>query len=302
MAVTGRAVFLAFVGVAVAFIAAPAGRWVPWVVLGLLLTVLLVDLALAANSRSVRLTHGGDTSVRLGEQAEVWLVVAQPGAASAACHRARRVAAQCRSGPAHPRPGGPAERAAARPDRVDADPARRPAQRPRHRALLRSPALGGTPVLAHGAVDRAGASPFRSRRHLPSKLSQLQALEGQHRTMVRGQGSEFDSLREYVPGDDVRSIDWRATARRETVVVRTWRPERDRRILLVLDTSRTSAGRVGDLPRLEHAMDAALLLTALAAKAGDRVDFLAYDRQVRARVRSEGGAAPCRRSSRRWRR
>src|SRR5690606_40202208 len=72
---------------------------------------------------------------------------------------------------------------------------------------------------------RSSDLPFRSRRHLPGKLAKLQELEGQHRAMIRGQGSEFDSLREYVPGDDVRSIDWRATARRETVVVRTWRPE-----------------------------------------------------------------------------
>jgi uncharacterized protein (DUF58 family) len=70
------------------------------------------------------------------------------------------------------------------------------------------------------------------------------------------------------------------------VVVRTWRPERDRRILLVLDTGRTSAGRVGDIPRLDCSMDAALLLAALASRAGDRVEMLAYDRRVRARVES----------------
>jgi uncharacterized protein (DUF58 family) len=130
--------------------------------------------------------------------------------------------------------------------------------------------------------------PFHSRRHLPGKLSRLRELDGLHRALIRGQGSEFDSLREYTPGDDVRSIDWRATARATSVMVRTWRPERDRRILLVLDTGRTSAGRVGDTPRLDHSMDAALLLAALAAKAGDRVDMLAFDRRVRARVRSHG--------------
>ena len=105
---------------------------------------------------------------------------------------------------------------------------------------------------------------------------------------VRGQGTEFDSLREYVRGDDVRSIDWRATARNRNVVVRTWQPERDRRVVLVLDTSRTSAGRVDDVPRLDSAMDAALLLAALAARAGDRIDFLAGDRRVRTRLRSSG--------------
>ncbi|KAA9382044.1 DUF58 domain-containing protein [Microbispora cellulosiformans] len=158
-------------------------------------------------------------------------------------------------------------------------------------------------------------------------------MDGRHPALVRGQGTEFDSLREYVVGDDVRSIDWRASARRSDVVVRTWRPERDRRVLIVLDTGRTSAGRIGTAPlgfgpdvsapgpdagrgpeagsqagpglasglgpgpgssgagsgaagwpRLDWSMDAALLLAALAARAGDRVDFLAYDRAVRAQV------------------
>src|SRR5947207_2574859 len=126
--------------------------------------------------------------------------------------------------------------------------------------------------------------PFHSRRHLPEKLSRLRQLDGQHRALLRGQGSEFDSLREYVIGDDVRSIDWRATARLRDVMVRTWRPERDRQILIVLDTGRTSAGRVAGTPRLDTSMDAALLLTALASRAGDPIDFLAFDRRVRARV------------------
>ena len=105
-------------------------------------------------------------------------------------------------------------------------------------------------------------------------------LDGRSAIRIRGAGTEFDSLREYVVGDDTRSIDWRATARRGDVVVRTWRPERDRHVLLVLDTGRTSAGRVGDAPRLDAAMDAALL-AALATRAGDRVDLLAYDRRTR---------------------
>ncbi|CAB4705264.1 MAG: DUF58 domain-containing protein [Actinobacteria bacterium] len=131
--------------------------------------------------------------------------------------------------------------------------------------------------------------PFDSRKHLPSRLARLRDLDGRSAVRVRGQGTEFDSLREYVRGDDVRSIDWRASARNRTVVVRTWQPERDRRVVLVLDTSRTSAGRVGSgdgVPRLDSAMDAALLLAALAARAGDRVDFVAGDRRVRARLRS----------------
>lgn len=132
---------------------------------------------------------------------------------------------------------------------------------------------------------------FASRRHLPSRLARLRELDGRSAVRVRGAGSEFDSLREYVIGDDVRSIDWRATARRPDVVVRTWRPERDRRVLVVVDTSRHAAARVGDQPRLDTSIEATLLLAALASKAGDRVEVVAFDRTVRARVRGLSGPA-----------
>lgn len=134
---------------------------------------------------------------------------------------------------------------------------------------------------------------FLSRKHLPARLARLREIDGMLPALVRGRGTEFDSLREYVIGDDVRSIDWRATARRSDVVVRTWRPERDRRVLIVIDTGRTSAGRVGvdptaadpsGWPRLDWSLDAALLLAALASRAGDHVDFLAHDRVSRAAV------------------
>lgn len=169
---------------------------------------------------------------------------------------------------------------------------------PRRRGDLR--ALGVT-VRLRGPLGLAGRQrtapvegvvrslpPFESRKHLPSRLARLRDLDGRAAVRVRGQGTEFDSLREYVRGDDVRSIDWRASARSRNVVVRTWQPERDRRVVLVLDTSRTSAGRVDDVPRLDSAMDAALLLAALAMRAGDRVDFVAGDRRVRSRLRFSG--------------
>ncbi|WP_408896652.1 DUF58 domain-containing protein [Nocardioides sp. R1-1] len=178
---------------------------------------------------------------------------------------------------------------------------------PRRRGDLRA---GGVTVRSWGPLglvarqrtfDVPGAvralPPFESRKHLPSRLARLRDLDGRAAVRVRGQGTEFDSLREYVRGDDVRSIDWRASARSSHVVVRTWQPERDRRVVLVLDTSRTSAGRVAraagepetdGMPRLDAAMDSALLLAALASRAGDRVDFVAGDRRVRARQRLHG--------------
>lgn len=139
--------------------------------------------------------------------------------------------------------------------------------------------------------------PFTARKHLPSRLARLRELDGATSVLLRGQGSEFDSLREYVRGDDVRSIDWRATARRHDpsgglgsrVMVRTWRPERDRRVIIVIDTARTSAARIADEPRIDTAFEASLLLAALATRAGDRVDLLAYDRMVRGRVQGASG-------------
>jgi uncharacterized protein (DUF58 family) len=140
--------------------------------------------------------------------------------------------------------------------------------------------------------------PFHSRKHLASRLARLRELDGSTPVMVRGEGTEFDSLREYVAGDDVRSIDWRATARTSAaaragsgIMVRTWRPERDRRVVIVIDTGRASAARIADEPRLDTAFESALLLAALADSGGDRVDVVAFDRRVRARVTGAKGPA-----------
>ena len=143
------------------------------------------------------------------------------------------------------------------------------------------------PATVAGAVR--ALPPFELAQAPAARLARLRELDGRAAVRVRGQGTEFDSLREYVRGDDVRSIDWRASARSRNVVVRTWQPERDRRVVLVLDTSRTSAGPGrATCPRLDSAMDAALLLAALATRAGDRIDFVAGDRRVRRRLRFAG--------------
>ncbi len=288
MALTGRAGLAGLAAAAVVGLVFPSGLGV-LLVTGLLLLLLAVDVALAGAVRSLRLERDGDTAVRLGEPAQVRLTVTNPSR--------RRVRGRLRD--AWPPSAGAAEQR----HRLDV-PA---GERRRVTTLLRPTRRGDRPaarvtVRSVGPLGLAGRQgshdvpwrvrvlpPFTSRRHLPSRLARLRELDGRTAVMVRGQGTEFDSLREYVGGDDVRSIDWRASARAADVMVRTWRPERDRRVLLMLDCGRTAAARVGDAPRLDAAMDAALLLAALAARAGDRVDLLAYDRGVRARV--EGVAA-----------
>src|SRR4029079_2373269 len=80
----------------------------------------------------------------------------------------------------------------------------------------------------------------------------------------------------------------RCAAGTRGVLVAACSPERAGRVVIVLDTSRVSAGRVEDVPRLDSAMEAALLLTTLAARAGDRVDVVAGARRVRTRLRLAG--------------
>ncbi|MET8137147.1 DUF58 domain-containing protein [Streptomyces sp. NPDC005251] len=298
MALTGRAALLAALG------ALPVGIWGPsWAgilaVNAPLALACACDAALAAPVRRLGLTRSGDTSVRLGESADVTLTVTNPSG--------RPLRANLRDAwpPSSWEPGTEVE-ASRHHLTVPAGERRRLTTRlrPTRRGDRQADRVTIRSFGPLGLFSRQGSHevpwavrvlpPFTSRKHLPSKLARLRELDGRTSVLTRGEGTEFDSLREYVPGDDTRSIDWRATARRTTVAVRTWRPERDRHILLVLDTGRTSAGRVGDAPRLDASMDAALLLAALASRAGDRVDLLAYDRRVRALVqgRAAGDVLP----------
>ncbi len=289
MALTGRAGLLALLGALVVGLLAPAW-WGLLLVTGLLVVLVAVDVALAGSVRALHLDRSGDVAVRLGEPAAVSLRV---GNVSARRLRGRvRDAWPPSAGATRQRHDLDVPPGESRQVVTSMRPTRR-GDRFAHRVTIR--ALGPLGIAArqgsHEVPWRVRVlPPFTSRKHLPSKLARLRQLDGRASVMIRGQGTEFDSLREYVVGDDVRSIDWRASARADDVMVRTWRPERDRRILLVLDTGRTSAGRVGDAPRLDAAMDAALLLAALASRAGDRVDLLAYDRRVRARVEGVTGS------------
>ncbi|ADJ42958.1 lipoprotein [Amycolatopsis mediterranei S699] len=289
MAVTGRLGLLALFGALVVGLLLPSGTGM-LAVAAVLLVLVVVDLVLAGSVRALTFARSGDTSVRLGEPCEVTLVVANPGG--------RAVRGQLRD--AWPPSAGASDRHSLR---VPAGERRAlvTALRPSRRGDRTAARVTVRSVGPLGLAARQGSHevpwtvrvlpPFHSRKHLPSRLARLQQLDGRNAVLIRGQGTEFDSLREYVIGDDVRSIDWRATARAHDVMVRTWRPERDRHVVLVLDTGRVSAGRVGDAPRLDAAMDAALLLAALASRAGDRVDLLAYDRRLRAAVQGSSGAS-----------
>jgi uncharacterized protein (DUF58 family) len=131
---------------------------------------------------------------------------------------------------------------------------------------------------------------FRSRKQVELRIERAQLLEVGLRT-ARGSrgGTEFDSLRDYTVDDEVRRIDWAATARSQHAIVRTYRAERNQQILVLLDSGRVMAGQVGGVPRIEWAMDAAMALTAVATRLGDRCGLVTFDRAVRAVVPPAAG-------------
>jgi uncharacterized protein (DUF58 family) len=100
----------------------------------------------------------------------------------------------------------------------------------------------------------------------------------------RGQGSELDALRDYVPGDDTRRIVWGPSARRGHPVVRLDRHERNHTVWIAVDTSRLMGANVGQQTRLDQAVDVALLLADGALGSQDRVGMIAFDRSVHARI------------------
>lgn len=287
MYVTGRLPLLVALGAVPVVLLSAAGvdAWLAaagWVLL--CAVIALLDAAAAPDPRALTVERRVPRRVLLGQDVVAELVLRNTGR--------RTVRGRARDA-WQPTAGAPPERIAVS---IPAGEARtfRVALLPRRRGELTSQFVvvrSDGPLRIGGRqarLDAPGAlrvlPPFTARRHLPSRLARLRELDGNTSVQVRGQGTEFDSLREYVRGDDVRSIDWRATARASTTMLRTWRPERDRHVLIVIDTGRTAAARVGDGVRMDAAMEAALLLAALASRAGDHVHLLMFDRVIRARV------------------
>ncbi|MBV9775374.1 MAG: DUF58 domain-containing protein [Gemmatimonadetes bacterium] len=96
----------------------------------------------------------------------------------------------------------------------------------------------------------------------------------------RGEGGSFESLREYVRGDDPRTLDWKASARRGTLTVRQYEAERRQNVLLAIDAGRLMTQRIDGRERIDHALSAALLLADVAAQHGDRVGLLVFADRV----------------------
>lgn len=133
-----------------------------------------------------------------------------------------------------------------------------------------------------------------AKRHSIYLLRSRQVAMEKRHARIRGIGREFESLREYQPGDEYRDICWTAAARRGKLVTRVYQIERSQTVWIVIDCGRLMRARVGSLSKLDHAVNAALSLAQVALYSGDRVGLAAYGRAIRQQLPATKGSSQMR--------
>lgn len=111
------------------------------------------------------------------------------------------------------------------------------------------------------------------------RKNRLQEM-GLRATRMFGEGTEFERLREYLPDDEFRRINWKATARRNRPVTVQYQTERSQTVIAVLDTGRMMQAPVADIAKLDYAVNAVLFLTYVATGKGDRVGMLSFSDEI----------------------
>ncbi len=123
---------------------------------------------------------------------------------------------------------------------------------------------------------------IRRAREAELKALGARSLVAAHRrTSWRGEGRDFESLREYVPGDELRHVSWSATARRGKLTTRQYQIERDQTILIALDAGRLMTARIEGETKFDSAIHAALALMSAAARGGDHAGLVVFGRRTR---------------------
>lgn len=114
-------------------------------------------------------------------------------------------------------------------------------------------------------------------------------LSIQRRAVRRGEGREFESMRDYVRGDELRHISWTATARRSKITTRHYQIERDQTVIIALDAGRLMTGRIGDETKFDTALHASLALMSACARAGDNCGLVVFGRRIRRSIAPRRG-------------
>ena len=119
----------------------------------------------------------------------------------------------------------------------------------------------------------------------PLMIRKLYSELGIKEQRRRGRGTEFDHIKEHTPDDGTTGIDWKATARRHKPMVRMYRVEQNHDVVIGLDTGRLMGSRVDGITKLDHAINASLLLGRVCLVNGDRPGVLTFDSRVRSFVK-----------------
>ena len=249
----------------------PGGPATGALVAGLVAAVLLVvDLALAPRPARVGVTRSLPTMVTLGAQATVSWTVSNPLGRPLVVRLADELAPSLGAGARRARLRAPARRS------VTASASLAPTRRGRFTPAEMVVRVEGPMGLMGRQATRSLPGELRvypsfgSRREAELRIERARILEvGVRSARSRGGGTEFEQLREYGVDDDSRRIDWAATARADRPIVRTYRAECNQKLLALLDNGRTMAGQVAGVARVEHAIDAVMMLTSVAARMGD---------------------------------
>jgi len=123
---------------------------------------------------------------------------------------------------------------------------------------------------------------MRRAREAELKALGARSVVSSHRkTSWRGEGREFESMRDYVRGDELRHISWTATARRGKLTTRQYQIERDQTILIALDAGRLMTARIENETKLDSAVHATLALFSAAARAGDNAGLVVFGRKIK---------------------
>lgn len=140
----------------------------------------------------------------------------------------------------------------------------------------------GASLVTLSAEDEARVYPnvLGPRRYeLAARLGDLTSV-GFRNVRRAGGGGELEQLREYVAGDAYRDLDWKSTAKRQRPVTRVYEQERSQLVLIAIDAGRMMATRLGRITKLDHSINAALLLAYVALRQGDRVGLFVFSDQV----------------------
>ncbi len=285
---TARAIGLAAIGAPLALLIglfAP-GLWLigpGWV--ALVFAAVMIDAALGADRRKTGLSLTAPASLAMGGGADALVQAvfagAAPGAVEFALQANERIAVE----PAR-RSGAGAERMARAGFRL------RPIRRgagviERLWARWRGP-LGLVWKQTGLALDRPMPVTLNIQgvKDEALKLFSRDATSGPRVQFDLGGGSEFHALSEFRAGMDRRAIDWKQSARHGALWAREYHVERNHPVILVVDAGRLMCEPLGDLPKVDHALNAALILAYVGLKSGDRVGLFAFD----ARPRVSSGA------------